>query len=409
MSALYKANTPAAFWRFLGEPQASPADWSSAIQTAALQLPPAVRHAGDDIDKLLFLTLGEGQFGAQHWGFSSSLRFYYAVKPLLPRWSTRRLRRLRGSVTDPRFPLGWPIEDRYVRFQWEVARLLMRQRARTALPFIHFWPQGHRYAFVLTHDVETAAGQDRALALAELDATYGFRSSFNFVPEEYRLDDGLLAELRLRGFEVGVHGLQHDWKLFSSHSEFLRRARRINRYVKAMQATGFRAPLTHRNPEWMQALDIEYDLSFFDTDPHEPTPGGTMSIWPFMIGRFVELPYTLVQDYTLTAVLRETTPHLWLQKVDFIRDHCGMALLNAHPDYMNSPITRRVYEDFLRSMRARADYWHALPGEVAGWWRARAQAASPAGLQGAVQGTVELSQDRVLIDPAADAAAAALG
>src|SRR5437868_5032515 len=88
MSALYEENTPAAFWRFLGDPQPSPADWSSAIQTAALQLPEAVRHAGDDIDKLLFLTLGEGQFGAQHWGFSSALRLYYAVKPLLPRWST---------------------------------------------------------------------------------------------------------------------------------------------------------------------------------------------------------------------------------------------------------------------------------------------------------------------------------
>jgi len=68
-----------------------------------------------------------------------------------------------------------------------------------------------------------------------------------------------------------------------------------------------------------------------------------------------------------------------------------------------------VYEDFLRAMRARADYWHALPREVAGWWRARAQAVSPAALQGAVQGTVELSQDRVLIDLAADAAATALG
>ena len=108
-------------------------------------------------------------------------------------------------------------------------------------------------------------------------------------------------------------------------------------------------------------------------------------------------------------MLRETTPRLWLEKVDFIRDHCGMALLNAHPDYLNRPITRQVYEDFLQAMRARADYWHALPGEVAEWWRARAQAASPAGLQGAVQATVELSQDRILIDPAADAAATALG
>jgi hypothetical protein len=107
--------------------------------------------------------------------------------------------------------------------------------------------------------------------------------------------------------------------------------------------------------------------------------------------------------------MRETTPRLWLEKVDFIRDYCGMALVNTHPDYLVSPRTRHVYEDFLRAMHARADYWHALPSEVAGWWRARAKVASPAGLPGAVQGTVELSQGRVLIAPAADAAAIAAG
>jgi glycosyltransferase involved in cell wall biosynthesis len=397
--ALYEANTPDIFWRFLAQPEPSTADWNGAIETAAVHLPEAVRQQADDIETLLYLTLGEGQFGSEHWRLSEGLRFYYAVKPLLPRWTTQRLRRLRGPSTDPRVHLGWPIEDRYVRFQWEVARQVMLQHERAALPFIHFWPEGRRYAFVLTHDVDTAGGQDRALELAEMDASYGFRSSFNFVPEQYRLDHGIMAELRARGFEVGVHGVQHDWKLFSSHQEFLRQARRINRYLKAFQATGFRAPLTHRNPEWMQALDIDYDLSFFDTDPHEPMPGGTMSIWPFTIGRFIELPYTLVQDYTLTSVMRETTPRLWLQKVDFIRDYCGMALLNTHPDYLVSPRTRHVYVDFLRAMRARADYWHALPGEVAGWWRARAKVASPAALPGAVQGTVELSQGGVLITP----------
>jgi glycosyltransferase involved in cell wall biosynthesis len=405
-SALYEANTPGVFWRFLPKQGPSPTDWSCAIQTAAIHLPEAVRERAGDIETLPYLTLGEGQFGSEHWRLSEGLRLYYAVKPLIPRWTTQRLRRLRGPWTGTRHRLGWPIEDRYVRFQWEVARQVMLQQERTDLPFIHFWPEGFRYAFVLTHDVDTAGGQDRALELAELDASYGFRSSFNFVPEQYRLDHGIVAELRARGFEVGVHGLQHDGKLFSSHPEFLRQARRINRHLKALQATGFRAPLTHRNPEWMQALDIDYDLSFFDTDPHEPMPGGTMSIWPFTIGRFIELPYTLVQDYTLTSILRETTPRLWLQKVDFIRDYCGMALLNTHPDYLVSPRTRHVYVDFLREMRDRADYWHALPGEVAGWWRARAKAASPADLPGAVQGTVELSQGRVSIAPAADMAAA---
>jgi hypothetical protein len=222
-----------------------------------------------------------------------------------------------------------------------------------------------------------------------MDAKYGFRSSFNFVPERYNVDEGLLNELRARGFEVGVHGLKHDGKLFASFSEFMRRAQRINRYLEAYGAVGFRAPLTHRNPVWMQALEVEYDLSFFDTDPHEPIAGGTMSIWPFMIGRFVELPYTLVQDYTLTAILAEPTPRVWLEKVAFIREHYGMALLNAHPDYLVSPVTTRVYENFLAAMRDRADFWHALPRDVARWWRARAEAPSAESLIGASQNLLE--------------------
>jgi len=130
--------------------------------------------------------------------------------------------------------------------------------------------------------------------------------------------------------------------------------------------------MTHRNPEWMQALEIEYDLSFFDTDPYEPMPGGTMSIWPFMMGCFVELPYTLCQDHTLMVTLAERTPRVWLDKVEFIRRHHGLALLNAHPDYLRVPGRFAIYEDFLKGMSRRTDYWHALPRETARWWRARA-------------------------------------
>jgi peptidoglycan/xylan/chitin deacetylase (PgdA/CDA1 family) len=247
--------------------------------------------------------------------------------------------------------------------------------------------------------VETAAGQDQVAALAELDASYGFRSSFNFVPERYAVDHNLLAQLRTRGFEIGVHGLKHDGKLFSSYQEFIRRAQSINRYLKDFGAVGFRAPLTHRNPVWMQTLEIDYDLSFFDTDPYEPISGGTMSLWPFEIGRFVELPYTLVQDYTLTEVLRETTPRLWLEKADFIRGYGGLVLVNTHPDYLKNPITRSVYVQFLAAMRRRSDFWQALPMEVASWWRARSQVRSPERLDGAVEslideaGTIRLPAD----------------
>jgi hypothetical protein len=140
----------------------------------------------------------------------------------------------------------------------------------------------------------------------------------------------------------------------------------------------------------MQMLDIEYDGSFFDTDPYEPIAGGTMSIWPFQLGRFVELPYTLAQDYTLAEVLGETTPRLWLEKVEFIRANHGMALLNTHPDYLRKPPTRRIYSEFLAAMRERADFHHALPREIARWWRARSAATAVQELPDAAIATIDV-------------------
>jgi hypothetical protein len=388
---LYRENTPANFWKLLIDPPPTEADWQAAVDAAAAELPATALTGGRDIETLLVSTLGEGQFGGDHFRLSAPKRLYYAIKPFLPRRLARLMRQAHRGSAERTFSLGWPTEERYARFQWAIVEHLLKRLNQPKARYVQFWPFGNPYAFTLTHDVETAEGQAFVPDLADLDASYGFRSSFNFVPERYALDRGLIKDLRRRGFEIGVHGLKHDGKDFRSRAEFMRRAQRINRYLRDLGAVGFRAPLTHRQPAWMQALDIEYDLSFFDTDPYEPMAGGTMSLWPYTIGRFVELPYTLVQDYTLTAVLRETTPRLWLDKVDVIARYSGLALINVHPDYLRQPKARQVYETFLQAMRARADFWHALPVELARWWRARLTTPDPRQLEGAVEATIEAS------------------
>ncbi|MEZ4515561.1 MAG: hypothetical protein R3C44_01550 [Chloroflexota bacterium] len=101
----------------------------------------------------------------------------------------------------------------------------------------------------------------------DVEEANGYRSSFNFVPEAYDVGHDLLDEMRERGFEVGVHGLKHDGRLFSSRDVFMQRAGAINARLADWQAVGYRSPMTHRNPEWMQALDIDYDLSFLIRTP----------------------------------------------------------------------------------------------------------------------------------------------
>jgi hypothetical protein len=406
---LYRENSPDRFWRLLIEPRPAPEEWAEAIRRAAVVLPPETLAKGNTIESILSQTLGEGQFGPKHWRLGHAKRLYNTLKPILPRTLTRRLKRAYGDHrADAR--LEWPVESRYVRFQFDVLNHLLELTGRSSLTFIGLWPQGHQYALALTHDIETADGQRYVRQVADLESAFGFRSAFNFVPERYPVDRRLMGELRMRGFEIGVHGLKHDGRDFSSRAEFLHRATGMNHYLREFGAVGFRAPLTHRNPEWMQALEIEYDGSFFDTDPYEPIAGGTMSIWPFQLGRFVELPYTLTQDSTM-AVRDEATPALWLDKVDYVRANYGLALLNTHPDYLRNPRIWSIYSEFLRIMSERADYHHALPRAVARWWRARAGAASiqelPAGTVAEVNREELASRDDRYVSRTADARSSA--
>ncbi len=391
-NSLWRHNTPASFWICQ---QDLPKDfWRDAFIKSTPLL--GLSNKQWELESVLALTMGEVRFGTSHWELGPLERTYYLVKPLIPRMITRQFRQIysRGVKTEG----SWPIERRYVDFLWEILRQVLIQSGRKEVLIKNFWPDQCRFAFVLTHDIETAAGQEFVETVADLEESLDLRSSFNFVPERYKLNYKLMDDLRQRGFEVGVHGLKHDGRLFDTKSTFMEKANRINKYLKDWNAVGFRAEFTLRQPEWMQALEIEYDLSFFDTDPFEPIPGGTMSIWPFFIGHFVELPYTLVQDYTLTSVLGENSPRIWLDKVDFIEKFHGMALINTHPDYLKYKPTWDVYCEFLRAMKKRDFCWQTLPREVARWWKSRSESSSEISIPGIKLAKVFLEGESIKIE-----------
>ena len=329
-------------------------------------------------------------------------RLYYALKPFLSaslrlsvrRWFALRKRGRVGAVwpTLPgseRPPEGWP-----------------------------GWPHGKQFALVLTHDVESQAGLDQCRQLMRLEMELGFRSSFNFIPEgDYTVPPDLINELKHNGFEVGVHDLNHDGKLYRSRAVFTTKAARINRHLRNWGAVGFRSGFMLRQLDWLHDLDVQYDASTFDTDPFEPQPDGAGTIFPFYVPNphrkdaklepefqntsaaipsesadrksnpgYVELPYTLAQDSTLFLLLQESTIDVWKRKLDWVAEHGGMAMLNVHPDYIDFsgvgqpgvsyPI--RLYADFLNELKQRwaGRYWQALPREVAdmakGAWASKA-------------------------------------
>jgi hypothetical protein len=327
-------------------------------------------------------------------------KIYYHLKPLLPfalrvpvrRWfAKRKLRQcqdiwpIKPGTEKP--PPGWP-----------------------------GWPDGKQFAVVLTHDVEGPVGLQRIKPLIELEMRLGFRSCYNLIPEgSYQVTQELRDHITSRGFEVGVHDLYHDGKLFSSRKNFRQCAPRINHYLKEWGVVGFRAGFMHHNLDWIHDLHVQYDCSTFDTDPFEPQPEGVDTIFPFWVGRtehraqgleqressmeqsaqcavqlppssqlsaprsplgYVELPYTLPQDSTLFQIFTEPGIGIWQKKLDWVAQHGGMVLVNVHPDYLYFddkhpqseyfPITH--YEAFLRyiAQRYAGAFWNVLPREVAG-------------------------------------------
>jgi hypothetical protein len=294
-------------------------------------------------------------------------RIYYFLKPFIPRSLQIMLRRQAVLRKRELYRHIWPIDD----------------KADKPPEGWMGWPEGEKFALVLMHDVDTEKGHRKCYELMGLEESMGFRSSFNFVPERYDVSPNLRRDLVKRGFEVAVHGLKHDGKLFLSRNGFREQAIRINNYLKEWGSSGFVSPSMIRNLDWMHELAIKYDSSTFDTDPFEPQPDGVRTIFPFWVQNgskskgFVELPYTLPQDFTLFVLMQERNIDIWEEKLDWIVAKKGLALLVTHPDYMSFGARPKLdeypveyYVKFLRNIKSKYDgqFFHVLPKDIASFW-----------------------------------------
>ena len=298
-------------------------------------------------------------------------RTYYILKPFMSQNFRRTLRRMMIPRILTRSADRWPIDE----------NACGRPSGWTG------WPDGKRFALVLTHDVESELGLEKVKRLADLELTYGFRSSYNFIPEgSYEDPTELRSWLIGEKFEVGVHDFNHDGHLYDSRISFGKKAKKINCYLHKWGAVGFRSGFMLRQLEWLHDLDILYDTSTFDTDPFEPQPEGSRTIFPFRVASldtcersgYIELSYTLPQDSTLFLLLKHKTADVWKNKLDWIVRNGGMALVNIHPDYIDFshggngrstyPISLLLdFVDYIRS-EYNAEYWNPVARELAVWY-----------------------------------------
>ena len=340
-----------------------------------------------DLDGNVFLPFDPGEVMQHFWseryravgrsatsafGRAAALRGYYLVRPVLPRAFQLNLRRAFSRVQSRSAFPGWPVEDTlHNLYRWLFG--LVADLAGQPVPFVELWPHGRSWALVLTHDVETEAGYRDIDRLRNLERERGYRSSWNFVALRYRVGDRVVGDLQDCGFEVGVHGLLHDGRDLGSRRLVEKRLPVMRSYAWRWNAVGFRSPATQRAWELMPQLGFDYDSSYTDTDPYEPQPGGCCTYLPYLNEGMVELPITLPQDHTLFAVLQHRDAEVWLRKARHIRARHGLVLVLTHPDYArDDPRITEGYRALLDEFRGDDTVWHALPRDVAAWWRRRA-------------------------------------
>jgi hypothetical protein len=296
---------------------------------------------------------------------------YYRLRPLLPRRlqiaMRRRFARVQARSTFPAWPVETALHD-FFAFMFELAAEL----AGEPIPWLAPWPDGRSWAIVLTHDVETAVGYEHMGALREIEVASGYRSSFNLVPGRYRVDDRDVDAMLADGFEVGAHSMRHDGREFASRASLDTWLPEMHEHARRWNAVGFRSPSTNRVWEWMPLTGFEYDSSYPDSDPFEPTPGGCCSWLPYFNEQQVELPVTLPQDHLVFVILERRDEGMWVDKASFLRERGGLALMIVHPDYMLDEERLAAYRRFLERFASDDSAWRALPRDVSAWWRRRA-------------------------------------
>jgi glycosyltransferase involved in cell wall biosynthesis len=319
-----------------------------------------------------------GQMGDQETRFGTHplvRKLYYWTRPILPvpiRSALQGLK-LRGKQSNP-FPT-WPVDRSVDQLFERMMIAAIRANGGSPIPFIWFWPEGKQAAFILTHDVEDTAGKAFCSSLMDIDDESGFKASFQIVPEDrYPVEPEFLQQIRSRNFEICVHDLNHDGSLYREYLEFKRRAKLINEYCKKFGARGFRSGVLYRNLGWYGEYDFEFDMSVPNVGHLDAQSGGCCTLMPYFIGKILELPVTLAQDYSLFYILHQCSIDVWKQQIRTIVDGHGLISVIIHPDYVVEPSKQQLFRQllaYLREQCATRDVWAAMPSQLNSWWRKR--------------------------------------
>jgi len=229
-------------------------------------------------------------------------------------------------------------------------------------------------SLLITHDIDTEQGLQRAAALKSVENELGMKS-FWFLPSiEYPISATIAKELT-EGSVIGSHDIRHDGKLIRvrKRTEVVQRLRESRLRLETIfehDVVCFRSPLLQFSRKITSALKEAGYLHDFSVPCWEPIHPSTMegfgieSTQPFEIDGITETPLTLFQDHQVLYMMGMDADHaikLWVEQAKLIRSFGGDIVLLIHPDYAFSRDTD-AYRRLLKSLsEVGSDYSPIVP------------------------------------------------
>ncbi len=307
------------------------------------------------------------KYAHSHRPVYTYLPFSYQIIPNAIRYRFQNFFKQKPALSV--FP-AWPFEQSLENLR-KIA--IVKHSLNDSYPFKKLlWPKGKQYALILSHDIENADNWKWVKRIAEIESGFGFRSSWNVVPKLYKIDYDILDWLKEQGFEIGLHGYNHDNKLaFLEEKKIISRFEENQSLIKRYNIRGFRSSSWLRSDTLFKVLQdyFLYDSSVLDVDYISPAgAGGCCSVFPFRIGKIVELPTTLPYELPIQfGTERSRLNSFWKQKIEWIKITGGAVSVISHPDpyYGGNETMVNLYKEFLKPFEHDKEMICMLPAEAA--------------------------------------------
>lgn len=295
---------------------------------------------------------------------SSRLPFSYQAVPL---WA----RTLIGHAIGRMYRLRTPSWGAYPQWPLDLsADFLADLLDLPASPFA-----GEPAPVLLSHDIDTPEGLRNLVSLfLPIEEKVGAVSSNYIVPCAWTIDHALLAEVRDRGHEIGIHGYDHSNRTpFATPDEMLRRLSAARPLIERYGIIGYRAPSLLRTVALVEAIGgmYRYDSSIPTSGGLFPVPNnGCATARPFRLGRTVEIPLTLPRDGSLLFLGHDPREiaAVWRACAERIAASGGIVSLLTHCEHRfsgNRPMLD-AYQRFLDFLADDVRFTFSTPALVLG-------------------------------------------